>query len=130
MKLINYGKFLWTFLKIAVDFKGRPTTFFPHRHQVRSLQHKQRKDIDSIDRLLKNYRCEGCRQLENNHNQNDANISSPTSTTLTIRNPADTTDVISMTPETTTSSSLAAEKKSHKVCIIIIIIVTYGKTLK
>ncbi|XP_065369694.1 tRNA (adenine(37)-N6)-methyltransferase [Calliphora vicina] len=83
------------------------------RHQVRSLQHKQRKDIDSIDRLLKNYRCEGCRQLENNHNQNDANISSPTSTTLTIRNPADTTDVISMTPETTTSSSLAAEN-SHK----------------
>lgn len=45
------------------------------RQQVRSLQHKQRKDIDDIARLLKNYSGEDCRQLENNHNRNNERIS-------------------------------------------------------
>lgn len=104
------------FLKFLISYHAGPTSS-PIRQQVRSLQHKQRKDIDSIDRLLKNYRCEGCRQLENNHNQNDTNICS--TATLTIRSPADTTDVISMTPQSaTTTPSLAAERCPQKVCII------------
>ncbi|XP_013098076.1 tRNA (adenine(37)-N6)-methyltransferase [Stomoxys calcitrans] len=63
------------------------------RQQVRNLQHKQRKDIDDIARLLRNY-CEGCRQLENNHNRNECitinkdAASNADTTTLTI-----TTDV-------------------------------------
>uniref|UniRef100_T1PIS1 TsaA-like domain-containing protein n=1 Tax=Musca domestica TaxID=7370 RepID=T1PIS1_MUSDO len=60
------------------------------RQQVRSLQHKQKKDIDDIARLLRNYRCEGCRQRENNHNSNDECIltTNNDASTLTI-----TTDV-------------------------------------
>lgn len=49
--------------------------FLLPRQQVRSLQHKQRKDIDDIARLLKNYSGEDCRQLENNHNRNNERIS-------------------------------------------------------
>ncbi|XP_075169189.1 tRNA (adenine(37)-N6)-methyltransferase [Haematobia irritans] len=66
------------------------------RQQVRNLQYKQRKDIDDIVRLLNNY-CEGCSQVENNHNRNDKCITNngkdvasnaANTTTLTI-----TTDV-------------------------------------
>lgn len=30
------------------------------RQQVRNLQHVQRKDIETINRLLQDFRCEGC----------------------------------------------------------------------
>ncbi|XP_033254250.1 tRNA (adenine(37)-N6)-methyltransferase-like isoform X2 [Drosophila miranda] len=35
------------------------------RQQVRNLQHVQRKDIETITRLLKDFRCEGCSTKQN-----------------------------------------------------------------
>ncbi|BFG03512.1 tRNA (adenine(37)-N6)-methyltransferase [Drosophila madeirensis] len=35
------------------------------RQQVRNLQHVQRKDIETITRLLKDFRCEGCTNKQN-----------------------------------------------------------------
>ncbi|XP_055917219.1 uncharacterized protein LOC129949658 [Eupeodes corollae] len=43
------------------------------RQQVKNLSHVQRKDIDDLSRLLRDFRCEGCRQNEENtKNSNDA----------------------------------------------------------
>lgn len=35
------------------------------RQQVRNLQHVQRKDIETINRLLQDFRCEGCASNKN-----------------------------------------------------------------
>ncbi|XP_017865824.1 PREDICTED: uncharacterized protein LOC108615671 [Drosophila arizonae] len=45
------------------------------RQQVRNLQHVQRKDIETINRLLQDFRCEGCAKakdnLQNSSNDNE-----------------------------------------------------------
>nr|XP_036213677.1 uncharacterized protein LOC106620976 isoform X1 [Bactrocera oleae] len=45
------------------------------RQQVRNLQHVQRKDIDSVARLLREFRCEGCRRQTAEENTRNSNVS-------------------------------------------------------
>lgn len=44
---------------------------YPFRQQVKNLTHVQRKDIASVNQLLNNFKCQNCRQQEDNtKNQN------------------------------------------------------------
>ncbi|CAD7014735.1 uncharacterized protein LOC101457591 [Ceratitis capitata] len=45
------------------------------RQQVRNLQHVQRKDIDGVVRLLREFRCEGCRRQTAEENTRNSNVS-------------------------------------------------------
>ncbi|XP_067633914.1 tRNA (adenine(37)-N6)-methyltransferase [Eurosta solidaginis] len=45
------------------------------RQQVRNLQHVQRKDIDSVACLLREFRCEGCRRQTAEENARNSNVS-------------------------------------------------------
>ncbi|XP_054737205.1 uncharacterized protein LOC129243854 [Anastrepha obliqua] len=45
------------------------------RQQVRNLQHVQRKDIDGVARLLREFRCEGCRRQTAEENTRNSNVS-------------------------------------------------------
>lgn len=46
-----------------------------YRQQVRNLQHVQRKDIDGVARLLREFRCEGCRRQTAEENTRNSNVS-------------------------------------------------------
>lgn len=48
--------------------------FFLYRQQVKNLTFVQRKDIEGLKQILRDYRCEGCKQSEENaKNKNDQN---------------------------------------------------------
>ncbi|XP_036331743.1 uncharacterized protein LOC118743271 [Rhagoletis pomonella] len=44
------------------------------RQQVRNLQHVQRKDIDGVARMLREFRCEGCRRQTAEENTRNSNV--------------------------------------------------------